>query len=276
MTGQIRRRFARGVPTGGGSATSPVAGDVEPPAEPAAHAVTLPVAAQPPWNPAPIAAAIPATADVGPALSLDELMPAHLSPVLTRRLRRARRNRRLAMVGAAVAGLLAVGGIAALALPDDGSPSAAPVRGQKAPTTTTVRRATTTSIGDPSGTQSPSTSSPLSSGGSDANVAIPPPITAPGAADSSASDPVVTATQDPGTCRWADGDLSVAGTLTNPGTDTVTAWVDVSWRDATGELGSSSDQQTVPAGGSARWSAQGIDFVSDPPQGDVTCQVSVA
>jgi hypothetical protein len=207
----------------------------------------------------------------------DDLMPRSDDPHTVGRRARARRRRRRNrwIIGAGVAGaVLVVAG--AVALADDSGNGAASVR-----TTTTTRatRATTTT------TDAAGAGAAGGAGGAASATTAPttPPATAaPDPNDSSPvvdgsppAQPPVTASQDQGSCQYSDGDLLVAGTLTNPGSLLVTAWVDVTWRDANGSIGSSSDQQNVPPGGTARWSAQDLDQGA-APVGPVVCDVVVS
>ena len=202
----------------------------------------------------------------------DEFLPPASSPVRAAR-RRSQRVRQWSIAAGAIAGVTLLIAVLVLATGDDTPPRAARVVPRtKTTVSTRVRRTTTSTRGDSSTTTSSGAGAEVGPGPGSTTDDGPsvPPATDP-VADPSGN---ITVTEDPGACAWDENaeELTDSGTVANSGAAEATVEVEVTWSDATGELDSWSDIETVPAGASTTWSVSSAWV--DAPQG-LTCQTAL-
>ncbi len=207
--------------------------------------------------------------------SFDDFLPEQRSPARVERRRRQVRRRWLLNGGAAAFVALVVIIVVNTAGDDGGAPAPAARaisearRSRRSSTTTT----TTTSTGSRRASDS-TTSTSLD--GSSATSSLPgassPVPGTPSPTDPPGTGGEVTVSEDPGACRFEADELLDSGHVLNTTAEEVTAEVEVTWVDSTGDLDSSSTLQTVAPGESTAWSVS--TPISDPPQG-LTCRVAL-
>lgn len=211
------------------------------------------------------------------ATNSDDFLPAPRSPGRLAR-RRSQQLRRWWIAGGAI-GVVALIVLVSVVVfgSDDGSGDGPGAGARRAghgsthrPTTTTTRKRTSTTSAPDDPTASTSTTSSVVDsvpGGGGTTTPTNGPNTDPNAG--------LRVTEDPGACQWlADtGEMVDSGMVYNDGTEEAVAEVEVIWSDATGELDSYTDLETVPAGGSTPWSVSDT-FVDTAPQG-LTCQIAL-
>jgi hypothetical protein len=243
------------------------------PARPSPAATAPPV-----WPSAaePTVPVIPLVSPAGaPGPTNDDLMPSRHTP--SRRARRQAQRRRSFLIGGAIlaAVVLAVGAAVWAVSGDDGRVSGDNGRATGPGARTSVRtaprdrRTSTTTASSAATSTTTVTAAPTAPAAS--------PAAPSGAVSDLAAPGEVTARieQTPGACRYdADaGELMNAGTLHNPSTTLEAAIeIEVTFVDATGELDTASDFQSVGPGQTVSWEASTLAF--DPPSGTLSCQVS--
>ena len=210
--------------------------------------------------------------------AIDEFLPG--PPVPPRVLRRTRRSAKRRRVTGGLIALVLLGGlILALVANSDDPPArrADDRRSVGRPARRSANRPT--SISDPSPPLASTSSEPPTS-----RTAVLPPRDTKRASESAPSpdpdpapaDPSVAGrvSIDPKSCRY-DADqqkLLAFGTVQNSSNSEISAEIEVTWSDSTGEIDTWSDLETVGAGASVPWSISDEWFES--PDGALSCQAT--
>lgn len=212
---------------------------------------------------APEVSALPSATTTPPLIvsGIDDLIP-------TGRVVKGSSRPPMRIVAAGVAAVLVLVAVLAVwALAGDDSGSSPSSRSAARRTTEATRTTTTTRV-------TTTTTAPVATSASTAAPQVGPATTQTDPSGTAAPVPVpLQLAVTPGSCRFdaANELILAAGTMRNPGTVEVSAEIELTWTDATGDLGSETYLDNVAPGATVPWEVS-TDAV-DPPQG-LACRVA--